>query len=201
MSEILSGKYYTIAATAQGLYKEKGSKFIGSAYPVYSETEIKTILTQLHQEYYDAAHHCFAYILGATGAIYRANDDGEPNHSAGTPILGQIRSAGLTNILVVVVRYFGGTKLGVSGLIQAYKTTAAETIAAAQIIERIESISIKVTFAYDLMNFVMNLIKEYKLVIEEQNFGLSSELSLAGPKNIFEAVTKQLAGKATIEII
>src|SRR5690606_7725476 len=120
--------YRTIAQPAEGLYKEKGSKFIALAYPVYTEEEIKDRLAELRKKYYDARHHCYAYMLGADKSRYRANDDGEPNHSAGDPILGQIRSADLSNVLVVVVRYFGGTKLGVSGLITAYKTATADAL-------------------------------------------------------------------------
>ncbi|MEQ9007162.1 MAG: YigZ family protein, partial [Ekhidna sp.] len=114
--------YHTIKEKSEGLYKEKGSKYLAFAYPVKSEVEIKEIQESLRKEYYDARHHCFAWVLGMDDQSYRANDDGEPAHSAGDPILGQIRSFELTNVLVVVIRYFGGTKLGVGGLINAYKT-------------------------------------------------------------------------------
>ena len=121
----MQDSFLTIGQPAEGLYKEKGSKFIGLAFPVKTEDEVKERLEETRKTYYDARHHCYAYILGHEGTQFRANDDGEPNHSAGDPILGQIRSKELTNTLVIVVRYFGGTKLGVSGLINAYKTAAA----------------------------------------------------------------------------
>jgi uncharacterized YigZ family protein len=127
--------FLSLAAPAKGLYKEKGSRFYAFAYPVNSEEEVKQKLEELRREYFNARHHCFAYLLGANKLKYRAFDDGEPNHSAGDPILGQIRSKNLTNVLLVVVRYFGGTKLGVGGLISAYKTAAEEALMNAFIIE------------------------------------------------------------------
>ena len=128
--------YHTLGNTAEGSYKEKGSKFMAFAYPVVSESEIKERLEALRKKYFDARHHCFAYILGADKTRFRAFDDGEPNHSAGDPILGQIRSRDLTNVLVVVVRYFGGVKLGVGGLISAYKAAAEEALNNAIVMER-----------------------------------------------------------------
>lgn len=120
--------YKTIAAPAEGLYKEKGSKFISLAYPVQSEGQIKEIVAELKDKFYDARHHCYAWMLGADKKNFRANDDGEPSSTAGRPILGQIQSNDLTNILIVVIRYFGGTKLGVSGLINAYREAAADAL-------------------------------------------------------------------------
>ena len=201
MPEAASDTYRTIAAPAQSLYKEKGSKFIGLAYPVNSEEEIKQILHQLRKEYFDARHHCYAYILGADGTSYRANDDGEPNHSAGDPILGQIRSAGLSHILLVVVRYFGGIKLGVSGLIQAYKTAAAEVIAQAHIVEKVETSTLQVNFNYEHMNAVMALVKEYKLEIKEQDFNLNCQLKVSIRKNLVAPLTHKLFGMATLTTI
>jgi uncharacterized YigZ family protein len=127
--------YLTIKSPAEGLYKEKGSKFIAFAYSIASEEEMKEKLHELKKKYFDASHYCFAFVLGADKAKYRAFDDGEPNHSAGDPILGQIRAKNLTNVLVAVVRYFGGTKLGVSGLITAYKLAAEEVLNKAKIVE------------------------------------------------------------------
>ena len=193
--------YRTIAAPAQSIYKEKGSKFLGFAFPVESEEEIKEILGQLRKEYFAARHHCYAYLLGAAGATYRANDDGEPNHSAGDPILGQIRSAGLSYILIVVVRYFGGVKLGVGGLIQAYKTAAAEAIAQATIIEKVETMTLRVNFTYEHMNAIMALVKEYKLDIKEQDFTSSCRLLLRVRKSLIPVIKGKLTGMATIEII
>jgi uncharacterized YigZ family protein len=198
MPEPASDVYRTISAPAQSLYKEKGSKFIGLAYPVSSEEEIKSIIAQVKKEYFDARHHCYAFMLGTAGARYRANDDGEPNHSAGDPIMGQIRSAGLTNILVVVVRYFGGIKLGVSGLIQAYRTAAAAAIAAAQVIEKVEEATIEISFDYEQMNTVMGLIKDYNLTIKEQDFNLNCRLLLAVRKTMVSTVLEQLSKIANV---
>ena len=193
--------YRTIAAPAQSLYKEKGSKFIGFAYPVDTEEEIKQILSQLRKEYFDARHYCYAYMLGASGAVYRANDDGEPNHSAGDPILGQIRSANLSYILVVVVRYFGGIKLGVGGLIQAYKTAAAEAIVQATVVEKVETATLQLNFQYEHLNTIMGLVKEYKLEIKEQDFNLNCRLQVAVRKNLVPTISAKLAGIATSEIM
>lgn len=162
--------YLTIAEPAEAIYKERSSKFLTYAYPVANEEEIKFLLDTLRKEYYDATHHCYAYRLGPQGELFRANDDGEPSGTAGKPILGQLLSAELTNCLVVVVRYFGGTKLGVSGLIQAYKESTAEVIAASKIIEKTVDRVIKVDFSYISMNGVMRVIKEMNPRIDEQLF-------------------------------
>lgn len=127
-------EYLTISKPSEGLFKDRGSKFLAFAYPVSSEDEIKEIQEHLRSEYHDARHHCYAYMLGKDKNVFRANDDGEPSSTAGKPILGQIKSYDLTNILIVVIRYFGGTKLGVSGLINAYKTAAEEALKNAKII-------------------------------------------------------------------
>jgi uncharacterized YigZ family protein len=185
--------YLTIAAPVQSLYKEKGSKFIGLAYPVQDENQIKDILTSLRKEYFDARHHCYAYMLGATQSIYRANDDGEPNHSAGDPILGQIRSHNLTYILVVVVRYFGGTKLGVSGLINAYKTATTDALAAARIIEKIVQVALTLRFTYLQMNAVMKLVKEYVLEIIYQDFGNECQMDVWVRQRLVAEVQTRLA--------
>jgi len=192
--------YQTIAAPSQGLYKEKGSKFIALAYPVYSEEEVKELLAELRRQYYDARHHCYAYTLGADKSRYRANDDGEPNHSAGDPILGQIRSAGLSNILVVIVRYFGGTKLGVSGLINAYKTAAADALANARLIEKHETALLQVYFTYPQMNEVMSLVKTYDLEIKEQLFELDCRLTLEVRKKLQDEVTAKLEEIAAVTV-
>jgi uncharacterized YigZ family protein len=194
MAAPASDTYRTLAAPAQGLYKEKGSKFIGLAYPVSSEEEVRDIYAQLKKEYFDARHHCYAFMLGAAATRYRANDDGEPNHSAGDPILGQIRSAGLTNILVVVVRYFGGIKLGVSGLIQAYRIAAAEALAAAQIVEQVDTATLSIAFDYGQMNAVMSLVKDAKLEVKEQDFALSCRLVVAVRRTLVAPVLAKLAG-------
>tara|TARA_R110002012_G_scaffold32899_3_gene96688 strand:+ start:24691 stop:25296 length:606 start_codon:yes stop_codon:yes gene_type:complete len=162
--------FQSIKATAEGFYKEKGSKFLAYAFPVRTEDDIKNRLDDLRKQYYDARHHCYAYILGNKSEKYRANDDGEPNHSAGDPILGQIRSKNLTNTLVVVVRYFGGTKLGVSGLITAYKTAAKEALDAAEVIETTIKDEVMIDFTYEQTSDVMRLAKEFNLEIQNQTF-------------------------------
>ena len=162
--------YLTISEPAEAIYKERSSKFLTYAYPVETEEEIKELLDALRKQYYDATHHCYAYRLGPQGEQFRANDDGEPSGTAGKPILGQLLSAKVTNCLVVVVRYFGGTKLGVSGLIQAYKESAAEVLAVSNIIEKTVDKIITVDFSYISMNGVMRVIKEMNPHIEEQVF-------------------------------
>lgn len=184
--------YLTLAHPSEGIYKEKGSKFMAFAYPVEDEEQIKDIIASLKKRFYDARHHCYAYILGTQQPYYRANDDGEPNHSAGDPILGQIRSFGLTQVLVVVVRYFGGTKLGVSGLIQAYKTATADALSKASIVEKTIQEKIAFEFDYLQMNEVMKLVKEYELEIISQNFSTIWQLTIAVRKNLQEEIKAKL---------
>ena len=129
--------YKSVAALSQGLFKDNGSRFIAFLYPVETEDEVRTIVASLRKEYHDARHHCYAYRLGYKGDVFRASDDGEPSGSAGRPILGQIDSAGLSDVLIVVVRYFGGIKLGIPGLIRAYKTSSADAIANADVVETV----------------------------------------------------------------
>ena len=162
--------YLTISEPAEAIYKERSSKFLTYAYPVETDEEIKELLDALRKQYYDATHHCYAYRLGPQGEQFRANDDGEPSGTAGKPILGQLLSAKVTNCVVVVVRYFGGTKLGVSGLIQAYKESTAEVLAVSNIIEKTVDKIITVDFSYISMNGVMRVIKEMNPHIEEQVF-------------------------------
>jgi len=183
-----SASYLTLATVSEGLFKEKGSKFLAFAYPVKTEQEIKGILEGLRKKYFDARHHCYAYMLGKNKDVFRTNDDGEPNHSAGDPILGQIRSHSLTNVLIVVVRYFGGTKLGVGGLINAYKTAAAEAILNNKVIETEDQKELTLHFAYQEMNQVMKLVKEYDLEIVAQKFDNICEINLSVPDGIWEMV-------------
>ena len=185
--------FQTIKQTSDGLYKEKGSKFLSFAFPVNDVAEIKTRLEELRKQYYDARHYCYAYVLGQTGDAIRVNDDGEPGHSAGDPILGQIKSRELTNTLVVVVRYFGGTKLGVSGLINAYKTAASEALDSNSIIKVPILKSIKIRFEYPLLNAVMKLIKDEGLKIESQEMGMSCEMSLGVIQSRDSVVREKLA--------
>lgn len=172
-------KYRTVNAIAEGLYKEKGSRFISFIYPVKTEEEIKEILAEIKTKYYDARHHCYAYCLGANRERFRANDDGEPSSTAGKPILGQIVSNDLSNVLIVVIRYFGGIKLGVSGLIQAYKDAAADAILHAEIVERTVDEIIRIRFTYVVMNDVMKILKEEAPEILSRNFEMECEMTLS----------------------
>lgn len=173
-----SDTFLTIKQATEALFKEKGSRFIALAYPIGNEQEIKEKLDLLKKKYYDATHHCYAYILGKDKKNFRANDDGEPNGTAGLPILGQIKSNNLTNILIVVVRYFGGTKLGASGLVSAYKTAAAEALAQAQIVEQIVTQEICFEFEYLQMNEIMKFVKDNHLKIKAQNFDNQCEMTV-----------------------
>ncbi len=183
--------YKTIAfASEEILFKEKNSKFFGYAFPVTNEEEIKNHLEQLKKQHYSAVHNCYAFQIGTETIQYRANDDGEPNNTAGTPIYGQIQSFGLTNILVVVVRYFGGVKLGVGGLITAYRTAAQMALEASEIIEKTINVTYSITFDYKNMNKVMRVIKEKNIEIETQKMDLGCEIIISTRKknaeNVFE---------------
>ncbi|MDF2447593.1 MAG: YigZ family protein [Bacteroidota bacterium] len=167
---LFSDTFLTIEQSAEIVFKEKGSKFFAFAFPVENENQIKERINHLKKNHPSANHHCYAYRLGADKLIFRANDDGEPNHTAGKPILGQIQSNDLTDVLIVVVRYFGGTLLGVSGLIQAYKTAAAEVIRECCIIEKQILHSYTVNFPFDQLNEVMKLFKQMECKIIKQNF-------------------------------
>ncbi len=168
--------FKSISAPSEGLFKDNGSRFIAHAYPVESEEEIRSIIALLKKEYHDARHHCFAYRLGYRREIFRANDDGEPSSSAGKPILGQIDSFGLSDILVVVVRYFGGIKLGIPGLIRAYRTAAADALSHADIICKTATVRYRLTFGYMNMNNVMKILKDLSLPVSNQDFGMSCTL-------------------------
>lgn len=170
--------YLTISNQPTSIYKDKGSKFIALAYHVTTIEEIKDIITMIKKEYFDARHVCYAYTLGFERNTYRANDDGEPSSTAGKPILGQINSAQLTDILIVVVRYFGGTLLGTSGLIQAYKTSAAEVIKLANIEEKVVEKQFCVEFGYDMQDAVMRVIKDFNISILQLNQELSCRVLL-----------------------
>jgi len=174
----IKDKYKTIAQKSEGLYKEKGSKFLSFAFPITNENEIKKIQQQLRKEYYDARHHVFAWRIGIEEDNYRASDDGEPANSSGPPILGQIRSYELSDILIVVIRYFGGTKLGIPGLINAYKTAAKEAIDNNTIIEKIITNTYQLSFAYENMNIVMRKLKEENIEQFNQKFDLSCSLEI-----------------------
>ena len=170
------------------LFKEKGSKFFGYAFPVLSEEDVKNCIEELKKKHHSARHFCYAYQIGIENIQYRANDDGEPNNSAGLPIYGQIQSFEVTNILIVSVRYFGGTKLGVGGLISAYKLSAQIALEASDILEKTIDIHYKLTFNYDLMNSVMRIIKEKKIEIISQKLEMDCQYIIAVRKNDADAI-------------
>ena len=163
--------YKSISAPSEGLFKDLGSRFLALAWPVETEGEVKAIVDSLKKKYHDARHHWYAYRLGLEGDRFRANDDGEPSGSAGRPILGQIDSAGLSDVLVVVVRWFGGIKLGIPGLIRAYKTSTADALAQAQVIEKVAGENWRLDFDYLSMNAVMKVVKDLSLPQKDQQFG------------------------------
>lgn len=165
-----SDSYRTIEAPSEAVYKEKSSKFLSFAYPVCNVEQIKECLDGLRKRYYDATHHCYAWRLDPRGSQSRVNDDGEPSGTAGRPILGQMLSHDITDCLIVVVRYFGGTKLGVSGLIDAYRQSASEVIARSRIVERTVNDTFEIEFPYIVLNDVMRIVKQLQPVIEAQSF-------------------------------
>lgn len=186
--------YKTIASNTEGvLFKDKNSKFYGYAFPVNTEEDIKTQIEYLKKIHHSARHWCYAYQLGTEHISYRANDDGEPNNSAGMPIYGQIQSFDVTNVLIVVVRYFGGVKLGVGGLINAYKTAAQLALESSEVIEKLILEELQLNFEYKLMNTVMRIIKEKQLQIIKQELELSCKIILAVRKRDFEAIFDQFS--------
>ncbi len=184
--------YKTIGGAAEGLYKEKGSKFIAYAFPVSNELQIREIITRLKKEHHSARHHCFAWRLGSDLQLHRVNDDGEPNGTAGRPILGQIQHRELTDILVIVVRYFGGILLGTSGLTNAYKQAAANVLLNAETIEKIVETTIEVDFDYLVMNDFMMVLKEFDLVMKESHFDLTCKVKIMVRKQITAIVLDKL---------
>ena len=201
--ETIKDSYLTIEADAEAIFKEKSSKFLCYAFHVESEEEISAHLERLRKQYYDATHHCYAWRLGPFGEKFRANDDGEPSSTAGKPILGQLLSHEITDCLIVVVRYFGGTKLGVPGLISAYKESAAAVIEAAKVVERTVDTHIKIDFSYIVMNDVMRIIKEEQPTIDEQIFDNLCQMRLSIRKSkadIVEGRLRKVEG-AIVEIV
>ncbi len=193
--------YLTIKEESQGLFRDRGSKFIACAWPVRSEEEIKEKLDVLRKQHHNARHHCFAWRLGAEKEHFRFNDDGEPSGSAGRPILGQIRKYDLTNILIVVVRYFGGTLLGVGGLINAYRSAAADAIENAAITKRTVDHIYEVRFGYPATNHVMSIIKEEEAELKEQEFGADCRMVLAVLMNRAESFTGKLRKSDSVSSI
>ena len=175
--------YKMLSSPGEGLYKEKGSKFIASAFTVISEEEVKQALAEVKKKYYDARHHCYAYMIGPDKDCFRSSDDGEPSGTAGKPILNQILSKEVTNVCVIVVRYFGGIKLGVSGLINAYKTAAREALDNATIIEKTIDEVYSLEFSYPLMNDVMRVLKEEGLEQQNPRFEMDCYLEFSTRKS------------------
>lgn len=197
----MQDQYRSIAAPSEGLFKDNGSRFIALAYPVETEEEVKSIVAGLRKEYHDARHHCYAYRLGYKGDLWRASDDGEPSGSAGRPILGQIDSLGLSDILVVVVRYFGGIKLGIPGLIRAYKSSTADALSSAQIVDKIASRHFRLQFEYLSMNAVMKVLKDMDLPQKAQNFGESCSLETSVRLASVEDFIQRIGNTAKLEEI
>ncbi|HOK38614.1 MAG: YigZ family protein [Bacteroidales bacterium] len=193
--------YKSIKQPAQGIYTEKGSKFLSFAYPVSSEDEVKNHLVTLKKEYFDAKHHVYAFIIGAEGQIYRASDDGEPYNSSGLPILNQIKSFGISDVLIVVVRYFGGTKLGIPGLINAYKSAAYDALSKCEIIEKFVSCNLKVVSDYDNLNFVMKIIKEYNCKIIKQEFAEDCSLVFEIRLSLADEIISKLKTNHIISVL
>ena len=184
--------YNSIGSPSRGLYKDQGSRFISFAYPVETEAQVKELVDSLKKEYHDARHHCFAYRLGLDGSRYRMNDDGEPSSTAGRPILSQIDSAGLSDVLVVVVRYFGGIKLGVPGLIKAYKTAAQDALAQAAKVEKTAAVSYHIEFDYMNMDSVMRTLKDMDIPQSGQNYGQLCSMDIRVRLSQQEELTKRL---------
>ncbi len=188
----MADTFYTLDAPAEGLYKEKMSKFISFAVPVTSATEAKEVVAKYQKEYFDARHVCWAYMIGTARNEFLSNDNGEPSGTAGKPILGQINSFNLTNIVIIVVRYFGGIKLGTSGLIVAYREAAREAINAGNIIECHEMASISFTFPYLSMNDVMRVVKDPQIKISYQVFDNACQMTVTTRLDNREALTNRL---------
>jgi uncharacterized YigZ family protein len=189
----MTDEYRTIKTEGEGYYTEKRSKFLAFAHHVTSTDEIKDILARYRKKYYDARHVCYAYMLGPERTEFRANDDGEPSSTAGKPILGQINSQELTDILIVVVRYYGGVNLGTSGLIVAYREAAADAIAHSEIETRQVEELVTYSFAYPMMNDVMRIVKEMQPRIVSQTYDNTCEIQLAIRKSEAEILRNRLA--------
>ncbi|MDY7393740.1 YigZ family protein [Aureibaculum sp. 2210JD6-5] len=194
--------YKTIKRPSEeALFKDRGSKFLGYAYPIQNEDEVKPIIESLKSQHHKARHWCYAWQIGVENVQYRVNDDGEPNNSAGQPIYGQILSKELTNVLVVVVRYFGGTKLGVGGLVNAYKTSAQMTLESSKVIVKTIDVQFKISFGYAHMNTVMRTITTYGATILEQKMELKCEFIIAIRKSEAEKVKDAFEGLKSVRVL
>lgn len=200
---IIKDTYGSVSALGKGLFKDNGSRFISFAFPVETESQVKEIVDRLKKEYHDARHHCYAYRLGHLGDKFRANDDGEPSSSAGRPILGQIDSRNLSDTLVVVVRYFGGVKLGIPGLIRAYKTAAAEALDNAGFVEKTAGKRFRLRFPYEAMNDIMRVVKDMGLRQDGQDFRVDCSLEIWARLSAEEGLRERLSrvGGTVIEEI
>lgn len=192
--------YKTIEKDGEGLYKDRGSKFIGIVTPMQSVDEAKELLENIRKKYHDARHHCYAYRVGANDEQYRINDDGEPSGSAGKPIYGQILSHEITNVLIVVVRYFGGTKLGVRGLINAYKGASADAIANTKIVQKYIHDFYRLTFEYPLMSEVMRLLNDDRIQQVENIYQANCKIKIGIRKKFSEEIYKKLNGLHGLEV-
>ncbi|MCD6332708.1 MAG: YigZ family protein [Bacteroidales bacterium] len=184
--------YRTIAKPSEGVYKEKGSKFLAYAYPVYEVDQVKTILSRHRKTHHDARHHCYAYLLQPDGSEYRVNDDGEPSGTAGKPILGQIKSFHLTYVLIVVIRYFGGTLLGVGGLIRSYRNAAKDALAHAEIIECKVLKKIRIRLGYERLDQVMRWIDHFDIKLSNQHFDTDVTMDLDVPVKYLNELTNKI---------
>lgn len=193
--------YRTIESASDGFFKDRGSKFYAFAIPVLTEEEFKTHYDRIKKEYHDARHHVYAFMLGHDQSFFRASDDGEPANSSGAPVLGQIRSFELTNLAIIVVRYFGGTKLGIPGLINAYKTAAASALRGAKVIRKRIQAQIRICFSYPDMEMVNRLIREEALEVVHRDFALDCRMTLAVPLSKTANIQKRLADSHHIQII
>lgn len=197
----MSDTYLTITAPSEGIYREKMSRFLAFAHPVSKAEEAKTVVKEYAKKYFDARHVCWAYMIGAARQEFQSNDNGEPSGTAGKPILGQINSFGLTNIVIVVVRYFGGIKLGTSGLIVAYREAAREAIVAAEIVERHEETEISFTFPYLAMNEVMKAVKSQEIRILSQQFDNSCRMSVAIRSDMADVLNNRIRNISGASIV
>ena len=200
MGDIIDS-YRTLSSSSEGLFKDKGSKFIAIAVPVTSEDEVKEALESIRNKYHDARHHCYAWTLDADRKRFRANDDGEPSNSAGKPILGRLESFQLTQLLIVVVRYFGGVKLGVGGLINAYRSAAEDAINNGTIVNRKMKMYFEVHFKYPQMNDIMQLIKNKKIEQLNHDFALDCKITLALPQGSFNELKDVFLSFDNVKIV
>jgi len=197
----MSGRFFTITSQGTGEYKEKGSKFLAFAFHVKNEGEVKEKLSELRKKYYDARHHCYAFSIGMENRITRANDDGEPNHSAGDPILGQIQSLELTDVLVVVLRYFGGTKLGVGGLVTAYKMVARHALDASSIMEIFPMVDLELKFPYSQLGYVERLLGDIGADVGLRDFQTSCTIAFSLKKSDLKRIEQSIIDFPTIDLI